>query len=350
MVTRRFVAALGALALVTGFADRVSAETSSTSATPSASAVQAEAPSRLSVTVDGGKLSAEVANAEIKDVLMAIGKAVPAPVDIGDGVTGKVTASFKAMSLEEGLSAVVSGAGVGIIVGFNKAGAVQFIKVTRKVGTDHPTVVAVRKVREFFTPWQQKDSLDLEEVRELTKNLQDPSKKKQWGRLAGKIIDIRIKTAKPYLRELMDHPEDYIRWEATDAFCRLADVEDADFLLDMATDKERNRRAVVAYTAMPLVDDPRQIPLLLEMLKDKWGSVQEGAFRALASKRAQEAVPALEAILRSGAKSTRAQAAEALTVITGKEYDYMTPEERRELEEEVRRDKEEVRKRREGSK
>jgi len=205
---------------------------------------------------------------------------------------------------------------------------VKLIQISKTPGTQPATVIKVRKVRSYFSPADVASSMDLDDVKELAEVLGNPKKKDRWVRAAKQIINIKRPEAKPYLKELIHHENDFVRTEAMDEFAMLVDVEDAAFILEMAKDKDWERRAAAAYISMTLVDDPRQIPVLIEMLKDEMGSVRDAAIRALGFKRSQEAVPYLKEFLKHKDGGTRALSSDALFLITKTKYDWMTPEER----------------------
>jgi hypothetical protein len=307
---------------------------------PVAKVAASAAAAKIEIAYADGKLSADLKDAEIKDVLKEIGRAVKAKIEIGDGIAGKVTASFQHLSLEDGLAALISGEGTAIVVGYDKKGSVTLIQASKKAGTPPAQVVKVRKVRDYFSPADIASSMDLDEVKELMGILRNPNKKDGWVRAAKQIINIKRPEAKPYLKELIHHEDDFVRDQAMNEYAMLVDVEDADFILEMAKDKSWETRGAAAYISMTLVDDPRQVPVLIEMLNDEKVSVRDAAIRALGFKRSREAVPALEQLLRDLlAKDqdghTRATAAETLYSITGNKYEWMTPAQKKSFDEEV---------------
>ncbi len=297
---------------------------------PVAAASRSRFEARTKITYADGKLSADLQGADIADVLTKIGQVVNARVEIGEGLTGKVTTSFQSFSLQDGLAKLISGEGAGIIVGYDQKGTVTFIKLSRKAGGQGAKVVAVKKVRAGFSQRDLEKSLSLDKVKEMMSIFRDRGKQDQWVLAAKQIMYIRIPEAKPYLKELIDHEDDFVRDEAVREYVRLVDAEDADFILDLAEDNKWQRRVAAASSAMPLVDDPRQIPILLKML-DEFDALREAAIGTLGVKRCQEAVPALNNLLKVGDAHTRAGAADALYLITGTKYDWMTPAERRDL-------------------
>jgi len=301
------------------------------------------------VSYSGGLLSVTAKNAEIREVLTKIGAAVNAEARISEEISGKVTISFQNLGLEEGLARLVSGEGTGIVLGYDKNGSVKLVMLSRRAAGQTESVVKVRKVRDYFSPADQASSMSLDEVKDLTKVLRDPKKKDKWVRAAKKIINIKKPEAKPYLKELMQHEDDFVRDQAMNEYAMLVDVEDADFILEMARDKSWETRGAAAYISMTLVDDPRQVPVLIEMLKDEKVSVRDAAIRALGFKRLREAVPFLEQLLsdlisKDQDGHTRATAAEALYSITGNKYEWMTPEQRKNHDERGRQALERIRK------
>lgn len=189
-------------------------------------------------------------------------------------------------------------------------------------------------------------SISMDKVKELMAILRDPNRKGQWVIAGKQIINIKHPEAKPYLKELMTHEDDFVRSEAVREFAMLVDAEDADYILDLAEDKAWQRRVAAVEIAMPLIDDPRQIPVLIKMLHDKDFAVQEAAIGAVGVKKAQAAIPELEGLLKTGKAHTRAAAAEALYSITKVKYEWKTPEEKANFEKILKEADEEFKKKR----
>jgi hypothetical protein len=291
---------------------------------------------KVEVAWTDGKLSADLKNADLNDVLAKIGRAIKAQVDVGEGIPGVVSLSFSGLPLEDALARLIQGEGAGIVLCYDQGGTVTLIRVSKRAGASHERVTKVRKVRSYFSPQDQAASLSMDRIKELMGILRDSHRKGQWVIAAKQIINIKNPEAKPYLKELMTHEDDFVRDEALWEYAMLVDAEDADFILDLAEDKSWRRRAAAAEIAMRLVDDPRQIPVLMKMVQDKTFAVQDAAIKTLGAKKTQAAIPVLEELLRTGNADTRASAAAALYRMTKVKYEWRTPEEKAAFEEELR--------------
>ena len=294
------------------------------------------------ITFVDGKLSVNLKNAEMDGVLAEIGTAVKARVDIGAGIPAKTSVSFSNLSLEDGLAALIKGEGAGIVLCYDKNGALTLIKLSKKTGAGPELVFKVKKVRSYFSPQDQASGLSMNKVKELMSILRDPNKKGRWVIAAKQIMNIKNPEAKPYLKELITHEDDFVREEAAWEYAMLVDAEDADYILDLAEDKAWQNRNAAAEIAMPMIDDPRQIPMLIKMLQDRNIAVQDSAISALGNKRAQAAVPYLEDLLKTANGGTRAAVAEALYSITKVKYEWKTPKEKADFEEILRKSDEEI--------
>ena len=297
---------------------------------------------KMDVRYTDGKLSADLKDIEINSVLSEIGRVVGARVEIGSGISGKVTTSFQKVTLEDSLEKLISGAGAGIVTAYDKAGTVTLIKVSKWVGTQQQGVVKVRKVREYFSAKDRADGLSMDRVRKLMEIFRDPSKKGHWVVAAKQIMNIKNPEAKPFLKELITHEDDFVWDEAVREYAMLVDAEDADFILELAEDKAWQRKIAAVAIAMPQIDDPRQIPLLIKMVDDSDFAVQDAAIGAAGVKRIQAAVPILEEILKRGQPHTRAAVADALYSITGVKREWKTVEERAKYQERLRQFNEDV--------
>lgn len=94
-----------------------------------------------------GKLSANLKNAEFASVLLEIGMAVKARVDIGGDIPSNISLSFSNLSLEEGLATLIKGEGKGIVLCYDKNGAVTLISVSKRAGMKPEQVFKVTSVR-----------------------------------------------------------------------------------------------------------------------------------------------------------------------------------------------------------
>lgn len=309
------------------------------SKTTSLAAAQASK-QKVDVSYAHGKLTLNLHMADLSEVTKRIGQLAGLTVAFDDGVNEKVSLSFKDLTIEDGVSRMVRGEGSGIVFGYGVNGDLRHIAISRRAVGQTEKILKIRKISNFFRNDNMPDTLSMEDTAKLARDLQDQERKRSWGRLAGRLIDVRHPQAKPYLKQLMNHTEDYIRWESTEAFCRLVDVEDADFILELATSNDWSKRAASALIAMLLIDDNRQIPLLLSMLNDSKQSVRAGAAKALGAKKIDAAIPYLRKMLTD--EELKYQAAESLQAITGEEHDVLSPEERAQIEDNARRFNEEL--------
>jgi hypothetical protein len=293
-----------------------------------------------------GRLSVNVKDAGLDGVLKEIGAAIKARVDVGGGTPIQVSTSFSNLSLEEGLVALMKDTATGVVLCYDGNGAVTLISLSLRAGDLPDRVCKVKKVRSYFSPRDQASGLSMGKVRKLMAILRDPKQKGRWVVAAKQIMNIKNPEAKPYLKELITHEHDFVREEAAWEYAMLVDAQDADFILALAEDQAWQNRSAAAEIAMPLIDDPRQIPILIRMLQDSHTSVSDAAIGALGRKRAQAAVPYLQDLLKTGSYSARAKVAEALHSITNERYEWKTPDEKALYEQELKASEEEFKKKR----
>lgn len=176
-----------------------------------------------------------------------------------------------------------------------------------------------------------------DEALKVIRDLQDPSKKAKWPKIAKQIIHIRDHSAKPYLKELLNHEDMDVRWEAAAKLRSMAGADDVLTILEMAKNPDQCIRteAIFAMQKIQALDFAEE---LIALLKDPSYLVRLYAAHALGYKRVVQAVPALEeAIKRSEERDAelercrtcqmdelrvREEAFIALYRLTGKKYDY----------------------------
>jgi HEAT repeat protein len=179
-----------------------------------------------------------------------------------------------------------------------------------------------------------------DEALTIVRDLEDMSKKDKWPRIAKQIINIRDPKAKPHLKRLLNHKQDYIRWEAASRLMTLADETDAPVIIEMSKNQDESVRSHAVY-AMQKLKKSEFADELIGLLNDRRPNVRRAAAKALGYKKIEISVPYLEkaikdseaiedAILKRGYGKTdaigelqvREEAFIALYILTGKKYDY----------------------------
>ncbi len=135
------------------------------------------------------------------------------------------------------------------------------------------------------------------EAMNVIRDLQDKSKKAQWPKIAKQIIHIKDRNAKPYLRQLFNHEQTYVRWEAADKFRAMADETDAPAILEMSNNQDDIIRAEAIH-AMQKIKGIEFGDELIALLSDPAYNVRREAAKALGYKKIARAVPALEKALK----------------------------------------------------
>jgi hypothetical protein len=86
------------------------------------------------ITYDKGKLSVNLENADIKQVLAEIGKAAKVELEIGEGLSGKINqAQFNSLSLKDALERLVGGKGYGVAMEYEGSKLVS-VHISKKEG------------------------------------------------------------------------------------------------------------------------------------------------------------------------------------------------------------------------
>ena len=175
-----------------------------------------------------------------------------------------------------------------------------------------------------------------DEALTIVRDLEDKRKKDNWPKIAKQIINIRDPKAKPHLKRLLNHEQDYIRWEAASRLMALADETDAPAIIEMSKNKDNSVRTQAIY-AMQKLKNIEFGDELIAMLNDWSPLVRSRAAKALGYKKIERAVPNLEKAIKdselrdenisgSGEKKeelrVREEAFIALYILTGKKYNY----------------------------
>ncbi len=131
----------------------------------------------------------------------------------------------------------------------------------------------------------------------VIRDLEDPSKKDKWPKIAKQIIHIKDRNAKPYLKRLFNHEENYVRWEAADKFRAMVDENDIPVIIEMTKHSDHIMRAegihaMVNIRAFEFRDE------LMELLNDPAHNVRREAAKAIGIKNIVKLVPTLENALR----------------------------------------------------
>lgn len=171
----------------------------------------------------------------------------------------------------------------------------------------------------------------------IVRDLEDPSKKAEWPKIAKQIISIHDPKAKPALKRLFNHEETYVRWEAASKFRQLVDDRDVPIILEMTKNKDKIVR-VEAIHAMQNLQNIEFGDELIALLNDPAYNVRRTAAKALGYKKISRAVPYLEKALTDGEQLANLHYTEpgrysnelgvceeiyiALYILTGKKYDF----------------------------
>jgi HEAT repeat protein len=163
--------------------------------------------------------------------------------------------------------------------------------------------------------------MGLDEANKVAQDLDDKSKKDKWPKIAKQIILIKNPDAKPQLKKLFNHEQDYVRGEAAAAFSAMAEEKDKDDILEMAKNPDWAVRCSAIDAMKHLADSFHQI--LVNLLKDPEHIVRLYAAKALGYKNDKEAIPFLEIALKDENLRVRQEAFIALYLIADKKNDFI---------------------------
>jgi len=163
----------------------------------------------------------------------------------------------------------------------------------------------------------------LDEAIRVVQDLEDKGKKDKWNKIAGQLKSINTPDAKPYLKRLFNHEQNYVRDDAARVFSRLASDNDKDDLIEMTINTDHRIRyhgmmGILQRKGL-VVDDEIFIQILTN---DREWLCRSTAARALGYKKVQRAVPYLEKALKDKEVFVRVEAFIALYVLTGNKYDF----------------------------
>jgi HEAT repeat protein len=162
----------------------------------------------------------------------------------------------------------------------------------------------------------------LDEAKKIVRDLNDTGKKDKWVKISGQLGSISNPAAKPLLRTLFSHEDDYVREMASNSYRKMVSKEDVNDIVEMAMNNDGNIKDSAIH-AMMVLRDVQFDDLLLKMLKfDPSPFTRAKAARALGYKNVQPAVPALEKALSDRIDFVREEAFISLYVLTGKKYDF----------------------------
>jgi len=268
----------------------------------------------LNVTYYEKKLSVKAEKSDITVLLKKVAEAAGIPIEMGAGVTGTVSVAFTGLSLEEGISRILSAYGEkNLSVEYaKKPGALKDAFVIEKIQILRGTNAGVtqmsveeraaarekreREYREFFDMMDK----DRNKIARAIKEYQDPDtserkriKLKSFLRgtsidspedkklIKGSLLDSRLKgeiisdLQMALMHAMQDHPEE----------------SDKDFILELL--QRNDNRVGWLYYAMLKVWDPRYVPYLMQKAREGSPSSVE----ILGRMRIKEALPLLEDII-----------------------------------------------------
>ena len=176
-----------------------------------------------------------------------------------------------------------------------------------------------------------------DEAQTVIRDLQDKSKKDQWPKIAKQIIHIKDRNAKPYLKQLLNHENMDIRWEAADRFRAMVDENDVPAIIEMTKNSDRIVRAegIHAMVNLKTFEFSNE---LIALLNDSAANVRREAAKAIGDKKITRATSALEQTLKDCEQRANSHSAGTLQynteisvcnetyitlyILTGKKYDF----------------------------
>ncbi len=159
-------------------------------------------------------------------------------------------------------------------------------------------------------------------VEALYKNLLDESKKDQWGKDIRQLTRTASPRTKSILKKLFDHPNDNVRYQASNAFFNRVTKDDADDLIQLTKHPDDIVRADAVKGMMTLDGISFDFVLIDVLVNDPAGIARAKAARALGMKKIEKCVPYLINALRDKDYYVRLEAFIALYVLTDKKYEF----------------------------
>ena len=161
----------------------------------------------------------------------------------------------------------------------------------------------------------------LKEAKNVVEDLENKGNKAKWPKIADQIILIKDPAAKPYLKKLFNHEKSYVIDQATVAYSNMADIGDANDIIEMTKhdDWHVRARAIIAMQKITTLDFADN---LINLLNDSELCVRHHAAKALGYKKIKAAVPYLEKALDDKDLIVRKAVFVALFILTDKKYDF----------------------------
>lgn len=163
--------------------------------------------------------------------------------------------------------------------------------------------------------------MGIDEARKVVQDLEDKGKKDKWAKIAKQIVLIKNPEAKPHLKKLFNHEQDYVREQSAGVFFNLATKEDLNEIKAMAT----NSHSEIRYGAIQImkkIKDKSFDDSLISLLTDSEYSVRRAAAKAVGYNKIDKAIPGLEKTLSDSKFEVRKEVFIALYILTGKKYDF----------------------------
>lgn len=296
------------------------------------------APGSMDVKYDAGRLSVKVTQADLSKLLQRISEASGVPIEIGPGVSGKVTISLSTVPLEEGINRILETAGEKNLATTyaKKPGAkkdefkIEKITVVRAApaaqrATDAEIVAAISKRDQEYRDFFAKMDKERNKIAAALKEYKDPS-----------TSDAKKRKLRTYLRQTpVDKPDDKkllkgasldpryshdpvlgdIHMALLHAIQAHPEESDKEYMLDLL-----QRKIPPGWLMYAMVNawDERYVPYLLDYAKQG----DDVAIEILGAQRVKAAVPVLEEVIKNEKinMSFRGTAVNSLWLITGKRY------------------------------
>ena len=165
--------------------------------------------------------------------------------------------------------------------------------------------------------------LGLRAAKKIVKDLNDVDKRDKWQNIADQLLNIKDPAAKPYLKELFNHENNFVRDQSSTAYSNLVNINDVPDIKEMAKDKDWVVRDH-AIDAMKNVKEESFDDILIGLLlNDSQRAVRYNAAIALGYKQIIKAVPNLEKALNDNELVVRKASFVSLYILTGKKYDFV---------------------------
>jgi len=164
--------------------------------------------------------------------------------------------------------------------------------------------------------------LGIDEAKKVIQDLQDDNKKDKWPKIAKQIVTIKNPEAKPYLKKLFKHKEDYVRQESAGTYIRMADDSDTNEIVEMSSNTDVNVR-YFSIDGMKKTNNKEFENILCKLvINDPVYVIRVNAAKALGYKKIKNAIPYLEKALKDGNLRVRQEAFVSLYILTAKKYEF----------------------------